>query len=63
TAEIDCRRSILVVPPGSGRSAYQSAAGPVCTGWYRYYRSMSKSHFDESCLVLPSRTVIIDRIL
>ncbi|RRT55226.1 hypothetical protein B296_00030559, partial [Ensete ventricosum] len=28
---------------GSGRSAYQSAAGPVCTGWYGSYRSFFSS--------------------
>ncbi|RZR93369.1 hypothetical protein BHM03_00021860 [Ensete ventricosum] len=27
TAEIDCRRLILAVSPGSGRSVYQSAVG------------------------------------
>ncbi|RWW34807.1 hypothetical protein GW17_00000391 [Ensete ventricosum] len=46
TAEIDCRRSILVVPPGSGRSTYRSAAGPVCTGRYGPYRSNVSSPKD-----------------
>ncbi|RRT41819.1 hypothetical protein B296_00057518, partial [Ensete ventricosum] len=32
TAEIDHRRPILVLPPGSDRSAYRSAAGPVYGG-------------------------------
>ncbi|RWW31408.1 hypothetical protein GW17_00003981 [Ensete ventricosum] len=32
TAEINRRRPILAVPPDSDRSAYRSAAGPVCTG-------------------------------
>ncbi|RRT68532.1 hypothetical protein B296_00038216 [Ensete ventricosum] len=34
TTKIDRRWSILVIPPGSGRSAYRSAAGPVCIGRY-----------------------------
>ncbi|RZR96136.1 hypothetical protein BHM03_00025109, partial [Ensete ventricosum] len=34
TTEIDRRRPILVLPPGSGRPAYRSAAGPVCTRRY-----------------------------
>ncbi|RRT64029.1 hypothetical protein B296_00002664 [Ensete ventricosum] len=34
TAEIDCRRTILVVPPGSGRSVYRLAGIPVCIAWY-----------------------------
>ncbi|RWV96625.1 hypothetical protein GW17_00040647 [Ensete ventricosum] len=38
TVEIDRRRSILAVPPDSGRSAYRSAAGPVCTGRTGPYR-------------------------
>ncbi|RRT67953.1 hypothetical protein B296_00025926 [Ensete ventricosum] len=33
-AEINHRRLILAVSPSSGRSAYRSAVGPVCTGWY-----------------------------
>ncbi|RWW26168.1 hypothetical protein BHE74_00019460 [Ensete ventricosum] len=33
--KIDHRRSILAVPPDSGRSVYQSATGPVRTGQYR----------------------------
>ncbi|RWW20643.1 hypothetical protein GW17_00015243 [Ensete ventricosum] len=43
TMEIDRRRPILVLPPGSGRSAYRSAAGPVCTGRYGSYRSVRKT--------------------
>ncbi|RWV81015.1 hypothetical protein GW17_00057609 [Ensete ventricosum] len=39
TTEINRRRLILLLPPGSGRSAYRSAAGPVCTGRYGSYRS------------------------
>ncbi|RRT67254.1 hypothetical protein B296_00031300, partial [Ensete ventricosum] len=35
TVEIDRRRPILAVPLSSGRSAYRSAAGPVCTGCNR----------------------------
>ncbi|RWV95290.1 hypothetical protein GW17_00042091, partial [Ensete ventricosum] len=38
TTEIDCRRLILVLPPGSGQSAYRSAAGPVCAKRYGSYR-------------------------
>ncbi|RWW07076.1 hypothetical protein GW17_00029550 [Ensete ventricosum] len=34
TTKIDSRWSFLVIPPGSGRSVYWSAAGPVCTGRY-----------------------------
>ncbi|RWW44010.1 hypothetical protein BHE74_00050265 [Ensete ventricosum] len=33
-AEINHRRLILAVPPSSGRSAYRSAVGLVCTGRY-----------------------------
>ncbi|RRT39760.1 hypothetical protein B296_00057558 [Ensete ventricosum] len=43
TAKIDRRRPILAVPPGSGRSAYWSAVGPVCTGRYESYRSVRKT--------------------
>ncbi|RWW53390.1 hypothetical protein BHE74_00040120 [Ensete ventricosum] len=41
--EIDHRRPILVLSPGSGRSAYRLAAGPVCTGRYGSYRSVRKT--------------------
>ncbi|RWW13259.1 hypothetical protein GW17_00023037 [Ensete ventricosum] len=34
TIEIDRRRLILVVPPGSWRSAYWSTSGPIRTAWY-----------------------------
>ncbi|RWW46675.1 hypothetical protein BHE74_00047396, partial [Ensete ventricosum] len=43
TTEIGYRRSILVLPPGSNRSTYRSAAGPVCTGRYESYCSVRKT--------------------
>ncbi|RZR97085.1 hypothetical protein BHM03_00026201 [Ensete ventricosum] len=43
SSSIDRRRPILAVPPGSDRSAYRSAVGPVCTGRYGSYRSVRKT--------------------
>ncbi|RWW09168.1 hypothetical protein GW17_00027360 [Ensete ventricosum] len=43
TTEIDRPWPILVLPPDSGRSAYRSAAEPICTGRYGSYRSVRKT--------------------
>ncbi|RZS03011.1 hypothetical protein BHM03_00033141, partial [Ensete ventricosum] len=42
---IDRRQLILAVPSDSGRSAYRSAAGPVCTGRYGVL-PLSKENLD-----------------
>ncbi|RWW31007.1 hypothetical protein GW17_00004394 [Ensete ventricosum] len=39
TTEIDCRRSILTVSPGSGRSAYRYPVGLVHTARTKRYRT------------------------
>ncbi|RWW23223.1 hypothetical protein GW17_00012538 [Ensete ventricosum] len=52
TTEIDRRRPILVLPPGSGRSAYRLAVGPVCTGRYGSYRSVRKTLYAHDIPVM-----------
>ncbi|RWW37563.1 hypothetical protein BHE74_00057307 [Ensete ventricosum] len=60
TTEINRRRLILLLPPGSGRSAYRSAAGPVCTGRYGSYRSNLQTMKTESFLKQQPITVLVD---
>ncbi|RWW22512.1 hypothetical protein GW17_00013282 [Ensete ventricosum] len=52
TVEIDRQRPILAVPPGSGRSAYRSAVGPVCIVRYGQLVFFSSLLLYFTCVVL-----------